>query len=151
MLSTASAINATLYGASRINYIIAKDGELPAFLERKVWNQPVEGLLVTSALTLVVANLFSLENISMMGSAGFLLVFVAVNVANAIRHRETHSQWLISACGAVACAGALGALLWQRATTAPSTLWVIVVIVAASVAIESSYRRLAGRELQYHS
>ncbi|MEJ2720579.1 MAG: APC family permease, partial [bacterium] len=46
MLSTASAINATLYGAARISYIIAKDGELPAVLERKVWHNPVEGLLI---------------------------------------------------------------------------------------------------------
>ncbi len=30
MLSTASAINATLYGAARLRYCIARDGELPA-------------------------------------------------------------------------------------------------------------------------
>jgi amino acid transporter len=32
MLSTASAINATLYGTARISYTIAKDGELPTGL-----------------------------------------------------------------------------------------------------------------------
>ena len=35
MLSTASAINATLYGAARLSYSIARDGELPATLERQ--------------------------------------------------------------------------------------------------------------------
>ena len=34
LLSTGSAINATLYGSARISYVIAKDGELPAQLER---------------------------------------------------------------------------------------------------------------------
>ena len=35
MLSTASAINATVYGAARLSYTIAKDGELPTVLEKK--------------------------------------------------------------------------------------------------------------------
>ncbi|MEJ2507466.1 MAG: APC family permease, partial [Ignavibacteriaceae bacterium] len=38
LLSTTSAINATLYGSARLSYIIAKDGELPRFLEDNVWN-----------------------------------------------------------------------------------------------------------------
>lgn len=49
MLSTASAINATLYGAARTSYVIAMDGELPAMLGRNVWNQPATGLLITAA------------------------------------------------------------------------------------------------------
>ncbi len=36
MLSTASAINATLYGSARLTYTIAKSRELPAELERPV-------------------------------------------------------------------------------------------------------------------
>ncbi len=35
MLSTASAINATVYGAARLSYIIAKDGELPSISGKK--------------------------------------------------------------------------------------------------------------------
>ena len=85
MLSTASAINATLYGAARLSYSIARDGELPATLERKVWGQPIEGLLITAGLTLLIANVFDLTSIATLGSAGFLLIFAAVNVANA-RH-----------------------------------------------------------------
>ena len=64
MLSTASAINATFYGSARLSYCIARDGELPSELERKVWSKPIEGLLITAALTLVVANLFDLTSIS---------------------------------------------------------------------------------------
>ena len=78
LLSTASAINATVYGSARLSYIIAKDGELPEFLEENVWNKPLEGLLITSAVTLFVANIFDLSSLSTMGSAGFLLIFAAV-------------------------------------------------------------------------
>ena len=37
VLSTGSAINATLYGTARLSYIIARDGELPEIFEKKVW------------------------------------------------------------------------------------------------------------------
>jgi amino acid transporter len=151
MLSTASAINATLYGAARISYIIAKDGELPEFLERNVWNKPIEGLLVTAGLTLVVANVFDLESISMMGSAGFLLVFAAVNIANVVRHEETGSLPAISALGALACMAALAALIWQAVESDRAISWVLVVLVAASFGIEACYRSWTGRLRRRHT
>ena len=89
MLSTASAINATIYGAARLSYIIAKDGELPEALEHKIWGRPVEGLLITSAATLLIANLADISSMSIMGSAGFLLIFAAVNRSK----RQTCSQY----------------------------------------------------------
>jgi hypothetical protein len=146
MLSTASAINATLYGAARLSYCISRDGELPAELERKVWGQPMEGLLITAGLTLFVANVFDLTSISTLGSAGFLLIFAAVNTANARQAPHTKSRGWISAVGAVACLAALGALLWETARTGPNKLWVLVAMVALALAIEGIYR-LTKREI----
>ena len=147
MLSTASAINATLYGAARLSYSIARDGELPAELERKVWGQPLEGLLITAGLTLVVANLFDLTSISTLGSAGFLLIFAAVNTANARHAAHTKSRAWISAAGAAACVTALGALVWQTAQSGPMKLWVLAAMVALAVLIEGAYR-LTKREIR---
>ena len=147
MLSTASAVNATLYGAARLSYCIARDGELPAILERKVWGEPVEGLLITAGLTLFVANSFDLTSISTLGSAGFLMIFAAVNTANALQAAQTHSRRWISVAGAVVCLAALGALVWQTGITAPEKLWVLVAMVALAVMIEGAYR-LAERELR---
>jgi len=149
MLSTASAINATLYGAARLSYCIARDGQLPAMLERKVWGQPVEGLLITGGLTLFAANAFDLTSISTAGSAGFLLIFAAVNTANAQHAPYTNSRGWISAVGAVACLAALGALVWQTAQTGAVKLWVPAAMVALAVIIEGSYR-LAKREIRLH-
>ena len=149
MLSTASAINATLYGAARLSYCIARDGELPAVLERKVWNQPAEGLLITAGLTLCVANTFDLASISTLGSAGFLVIFAAVNTANARHAAQTKSRRWMSAAGAAACLAALGALVWQTAQTGPARLWVLAVMVGLAVTIEGGYR-LAKREIRLH-
>jgi len=147
LLSTGSAINATLYGAARISYTVAKDGELPELLERKVWNRPVEGLLITSALTLLVANLFDLSSIAMMGSAGFLIIFASVNMSNARLRVKTKSSLLVAVVGAAACLGALGALIWQTATTSPKKLLVLAAMLVLSFSIEAAYRAATGRTL----
>jgi amino acid transporter len=150
MLSTASAINATVYGAARLSYIIAKDGELPAVLERKIWNEPLEGLLMTSGLTLLAANLIDLSSISTMGSAGFLLIFAAVNVANVVLAKQTGSRRWVSLLGAGLCLGALACLLWQTALRAPAQLWVPAAMVGAAFAVEAGYRFGRGRTLRLH-
>jgi amino acid transporter len=147
MLSTASAINATTYGAARLSYMIAKDGELPAVLERKIWNKPIEGLLITSGVTLLVANLVDLSSLSTMGSAGFLLIFAAVNAANARLARETESRRWLSLGGVALCLGALGTLLWQTALTAPGRIWILVAMMAAAFTIEFAFRMTTGRIL----
>jgi amino acid transporter len=147
LLSTGSAINATLYGAARISYIIAKDGELPTVLEHKIWNRPVEGLLITSVLTLLASNFLDLSSISLMGSAGFLLIFAFVNAANMRLYRETNSQLWISAIGAIASVTAFGALVWRISESMPSKLWLLGVMLTAAFSIEATYRAITGRQI----
>ena len=148
VLSTFSAINATLYGSARLSYTIAKEGELPEFLENRVWNRPIEGLIITTLLSLFLANLGNLSSISMMGSAGFLIIFATVNAANVKMADATASRKWISAAGTVACAVALAALIWQTATTAPKHLWVLAGMLALSFGIELGYRRYRRHEIQ---
>ena len=65
----------------KFTYLMARHGELPAALGQPVWDRPIGGLLATTVGTLVVVNAVDIEGISLMGSAGFLLIFAAVNVA----------------------------------------------------------------------
>ncbi len=143
MLSTASAINATLYGTARLSRSIAEDGELPSSLEKTVWGQPVRGMLITAALTLVVANAFDLSSIATLGSAGFLLIFAAVNAANAKREPRGGGT-IVSIAGVVACVAALAALVWQTATTEPAKTLVLAAMIVVAVGVEAVYR-MAGR------
>jgi len=147
LLSTSSAINATLYGAARISYIIAKDGELPTVLEHKIWNRPVEGLLITSVLTLLTSNFLDLSSISLMGSAGFLIIFAFVNAANVRLHRKTNSQIWISAIGAIACITAFGALVWRTFESMPLKLWLLAIMLVTAFSIEGIYRAITGRQI----
>lgn len=147
MLSTASAINATLYGTARLSYCIAKDGELPRSLTNKVWNEPVEGLLITMLLTLLVANLVNLSNISTMGSAGFLLIFAAVNAANVKQAKQTISHRWISIVGVILCLAALTSLLFQNVEESPQQLWIPVAMFLLAFLIEVLYRLASGRKI----
>ena len=145
MLSTASAINATIYGAARLSYVIAKDGELPSLLERKAWGEPIGGLLITAGTALLIANLTDLSSLSTMGSAGFLLIFAAVNAANVRLATDTQSRRWISLLGAVLCVVALASLIWQTAISSPGKLWILLLMSGAALSIEGLFRLTTRR------
>ncbi len=143
LLATSSAINATFYSTGRLANIIAKSGELPKIVERKFRGQPLVGTLITAALALLVANFVPLEAIATMGSAGFLLLFMAVNVANFRLARETESRAWISGLAALSTAGAL-IVLCIKVEENPATrnhLWILAGMILVSFGIEVIYRR----------
>ncbi len=149
LLATSSAINATFYGSGRLTFVIAKSGELPAELERSIRGQPLEGMIVFALLALLLVNFLPLSAIATMGSAGFLIIFFAVNLANLRLARETGSRAWISAVAMLACGFALGALCWQ-VWKVPATrphLWVLVAMIALSFAVEIIYRAATKRQI----
>lgn len=148
MLSTSSAINATLYGSSRISYAIAKSGELPKQIEKSIWGKPIEGLLITTAITLVVANILDLSSIATMGSAGFLLIFAAVNWSNFKLYTETSSKRFISLAGMIGCVIALAVLIWYSATTSPNDILILLALILLSFMSEIIYKKITGRSLK---
>ncbi len=129
VLATLSAINATLYGTARLSYSIAIEGELPPAMERKVWTQPI-GLLVTAGLSLLLANVLDVTQISSIASAVFLIVFGVVNVA-AFR-TASHHPWkrLAAGTGAVGCTIAFLVLGVDTAAHRPLALVVLVTMTA---------------------
>jgi amino acid transporter len=105
LLSTSSAVNATLFGAANISYQIDKDGQLPASFTRRLWDRNIEGLFITTGLVIMLVLSFDLGAIAMMGSAAFLLVYAAVDVAHLRILKKTGARpWLVwlslLACGA---------------------------------------------------
>ncbi|HYQ73294.1 MAG TPA: APC family permease, partial [Gammaproteobacteria bacterium] len=149
LMATSSAINATFYSTGRLTYIIAKTGELPGELERSLRGQHLEGTLIAAVLALLVANFVPLEAIATMGSAGFLLLFLAVNVANVRLARDTGSRAWISALAALSTAVAL-VVLCVEVDENPATrnhLWILVGMILTSFVAEIAYRTITGREI----
>ncbi len=83
LFSTASAINATLFGTARLGAEMARAKQLPAAFgfRRRQNNIPWVSLVVITAVTLVFVNSANLAIISSFASATFLMIFAAVNLS----------------------------------------------------------------------
>jgi amino acid transporter len=149
LLSTTSAINATLYGTARLSWTIARSGELPEAFGKKVWDRPIEGLLITTGLTLIVANAFDLSSIALTGSAAFLIIFASVNAA-AVRLATRRAPRVLAVTAAAACAASLVALILEERSSNPGGLVIVGGLVVGSFASEAIYRRLTGRTISGH-
>ena len=113
LISTFSAIKASLYGGSRVNFEIAEDDELPNHFLSKLWNKPI-GLLITAMATLVLVNILDLESISTAGSVGFILIFGIVNLVGYKCSKDTKSLKIIPLLGFILCLIALVILIHQQ-------------------------------------
>ena len=137
LLSTASAINATIYGSGRVAFLVAKLGELPRTFEKRI-KHGFEGMIILALLSIIFAISFDIENISIAGSIGFLLIFALVNLANFRLYKETGGCRLISGFGFLLALSAVGVLVWYNALHSPQALQtslIAILIVAVFVVI----------------
>lgn len=140
LISTFSAINASLYGGSRVSYEIAEDGELPHHLTSKLWNQPI-GLLITSIATLFLANLLQLESISTAGSIGFLLIFAVVNYVGFKLYKKINGNRFIPLIGFFLCSIALIILIVQQYASNKTGVLIAISIILLCFLAELIYKK----------
>ncbi len=145
LISTFSAINASLYGGSRVNYEIAEDDELPCEFTRQLWNQPI-GLMITAIATLVLVNTLKLESISTAGSVGFLVIFAVVNYAGFKLRKDTGGNKVIPMVGFLACILATAALLIQHFSVSPSDVYIAVGIILFCFVAEYVYKKTEAKK-----
>jgi amino acid transporter len=113
LVATFSAINASLYGGTRVNYELAEDDEFPHEFTKIFWNEPI-GLLLTCALTLILTNSLNLQSMSTSGSAGFLLIFAIVNISAIVNFKEVKGLLAVYIIGTLLCFTAFFVLVIQQ-------------------------------------
>ncbi|MDA8121987.1 MAG: amino acid permease [Deltaproteobacteria bacterium] len=91
LLSTASALLATIYSSSRVAFAMARDHNLPAFLGKIHPGKKTPHLAIVASAVIVVfmALALPIEDVASAADIMFLLVFLQVNVT-LIRMRRTH-------------------------------------------------------------
>ncbi|VAV91291.1 Uncharacterized amino acid permease, GabP family [hydrothermal vent metagenome] len=146
LISTFSAINASLYGGSRVSYEIAEDGELPDEFTKQFWGQPV-GLLITAIATLVLVNTLKLESIAAAGSIGFLLIFAIVNFVGFRLAKQIEASKIIPLSGFILCGLALSALILHIFTANKTGLYVSGSIIFGCFLIEYFHKKNVKRKL----
>ena len=129
LFSTASAINATLYGGANVSFTIARYGGLPALFRRRLWQRARGGLVFTAVLVALIGTLFDLEGIAIMGSAAFLVVYGAVNASHLRLLDETGARRSAVAGGLLGCIVVLGLLLTYLAKERPPALGALAALL----------------------
>jgi amino acid transporter len=147
LLSTASAINATLFGAARLAMVMATERALPrvfSWTERKR-AVPWLALLVLTVAALGFTLAAPLDVISTFASATFLLIFFAINLSAWRLRARLGLAGIWPFAGAVTTAASFALLLWHTYTTAPRSLTWIAAVYAAAILTEIVLTVLRGR------
>lgn len=140
LISTFSAINASLYGGSRVSYEIAEDNELPNEFTRQFWGQPI-GLVITAVATLALVNTLKLESIAATGSIGFLLIFATVNFVSFKLSAQINGNKFIPLSGFLLCGFALTALVYHTFYSNKTGLYVSAGILSGCFLFEYFYKK----------
>lgn len=101
ILATSSAINGTVFGASRLMSVIAKDGYFPNWLSIRKENSPQHSIIALAMMASVLVLIGGLELILEFGSITFLLVSLLMAVANYKIRDKTESSKFITALSVV--------------------------------------------------
>ena len=142
LLATFSAINATIYGNSRLGFRLAKDGELPQKLAREEHNIPTTGIVVTMLLSIVLANSIDLDEIAIIGSASFLLIFFIINMAAFKLNAEIAASKLVTLLASLVSGAALLTLLFHTYAKNTQAIIVFASFILISLLFELSYGKL---------
>jgi len=139
LLSTFSAINATIYGNARLGYFLAKEGELPSVLSKEKKDIPQDGIYITTLFSLVIANSIELTEIAIIASAGFLLIFAVVNISAFKLKKEIQANGVILGLATISSLSALVLLLEHTYKKDVRAVIVFVGFIIFSIMFEVIY------------
>jgi len=146
LFATASAINASLYAVTNVTYELAKLGELPRAMGRPIAHSR-EGLIVSSAIIVLLAVFFDLSQIAAIGALSMLMIHLTVHVGHLRLLSETGASRALVVAAVVANAAAILLGGWHLLRSAPVLLVWIFGFFATSLVIEILLNRLADRAI----
>ncbi len=114
VIALPTVLLAFLYGQTRIFFVMARDGLIPARLAKvnRKTGTPVTVTLATAVLIALLAGIFPLDEIAALANAGTLLAFVAVgSCVMVLRKRSPDAKrifrmpavWLLAPLGVLGC------------------------------------------------
>jgi amino acid transporter len=141
MLATASSVNATLYASAGLTKMLATVGQFPTFFGGETRRGAPAGLVITSGLVLVVANVVDLSAIASVGSAIALVVFLLVAMAGYRRRADTGANAVITLAAIGVTALVLGFFAVDTARNEPATFAAILAIAVLAVVLDFLWKR----------
>ena len=147
LFSTASAINATLFGSANVSYMLARAGELPPVFSRNIWQGGSGGLMITAIMVLSFILFFDLSGVAMMGSGAFLLIYGAVGIAHLRVISETGADKTLVSLSILACFGMAAILSYYIYQNSKPAFITMFALMPVCFAMEWAYRTVSGRTI----
>ncbi len=136
LMSTGSAINATLFGSARLAMVMASEHALPRIFSMRERKRPVPwvALVTLTAITAAFTVTSDLGVIASFASATFLLIFAAVNMAAFRLRRDIGMGVAVPLAGSALSVACFVGLIWHMATTGgPAVFWIVAFYLLAIV------------------
>ncbi len=147
LFSISSALNATIFGGANVAYSLAKDGELPAVFERKLWLQSTEGLYITVGLGLFFALFFNIGAIASMASIVFTVIYIFVLISHLKLRKEYGGSKLLLSFNLIVLLTVFGALLRYQWKDERSAFYASILTFLAALFVEFIFRKYRSRKL----
>ncbi len=141
LLSTAGCTNATLYASDNLTEMLVRSRLFPPFFGPGRLLGRHAGLLITTGLVLIIANLATLGAIASVGSAVSMVVFLLVGLAGWRRRHDTRSNPAIVLASMAAILVVLAFFAVDTIQNAPETFVAMLGVVAVAVVLDQLFRR----------
>lgn len=145
LFSISSALNATIYGGANISYSLAKDGELPESLERKIWFNSTEGLYMTAGIGLFMALFFDLSAIAIITSTVFTVIYIFVLVAHIKLSKQFGGNKIIISFNLIILLIVFVALMKYQWETQKNAFYASILIFVGALIAEYFFRKFKNR------
>jgi len=141
LFATAGATNAGLYPAAGLSEELARTGQFPTVMGRKVGGRANVGLLIVAVAVAVLAIGYDLSAIASIGSAVALTVFTLVSIGHLrIRSETSANLWLLLL--AIGTAGiSLLVFVFTTLIQEPASIVALIVILLMSIGLDQWWSR----------
>ena len=140
LISTSSAILATLFGTANLAKDLADQGHLPKLLGKlNTSNTPYISIISMTIITMILSVSMDLTGIASFASAGFLLVFAIVNFLGFEVQKNKRIK-IIHLTGALLTVLSLGALVLYLSKEEVTSLYYIIGGFSLVFVLYSAYR-----------
>jgi len=146
MLSTAGAVNSSVYPLPGLVGALARQGVFPPFFGASKGRFPVS-LLFTGAVILLLVWFLDLSAIASLGSAVALLIFLAISIGHLRIREKTGASavvlWIATLTVVVTLLGFFGTTLRDS----PASLVAFIALAILAVAVDAVWRVLRARRV----
>ncbi|NPA81039.1 MAG: amino acid permease [Epsilonproteobacteria bacterium] len=147
LISSTSAINASLYAATQISYDLAKKGELPKIYEYNVFNS-TEGLIVSAFLMIPMILFLNLDEIATIAAIIVLLIQGFVHFGHLFKYKETKASPILVTLAGIGSFTAAGFALVYTHHKMPAVGWYVIGAFFLAYFLEIFLRLFTNRTIK---